>query len=494
MSVTVVEGAIPTTLRTIKEEVTLDFALEEEHNMLRRLLYWDKRVTLLAYLLDHAAHIGAIVAHHLALRDPTDCWLSPLDDWLHGSFNMCIPVHVKRWEQQAEKRVMIRFPLPYKVGEEDFPGNAEEKLRCEAATYVWLQQHCPDSLFSHSTICPHVRRRQPHPLDHGYLLTDYIEEAHGTMLSETWEQKRGDKNLRANLFRDLSRIILSIGKVPLPRIGSFTMSDNGVLSLTNRPLTLPLHELENGGIPLQIGKRDTYTAIEPYILDLLANHENRLRYQPNAINDEFDGRAQMASITGMRAVLPHLIQRRSRHGPFSLTLTDLHQSNIYVDKDWHIKNIIDLEWACSLPIQMQIPPFWLTSKGVDQLEGDHLAEYEQALEEFMEAFEHEEIRQGHCKLVRSDYQSDNAESRTQIMRNVWKTGAFFYFCALDSPTGLFNVWGNNIQPRFSNIRANKALAQYCSVDAESVVAAKLKDRDMYLEKLKALFDEKPPTQ
>ena len=57
---------------------------------------------------------------------------------------MCVPVHVKRWEQQAEKRVMIRFPLPYKIGEEDYPGNAEEKLRCEAATYVWLQQHCPD--------------------------------------------------------------------------------------------------------------------------------------------------------------------------------------------------------------------------------------------------------------------------------------------------------------------------------------------------------------
>lgn len=144
MSVTVVEGAVPTALRTIKEEVTLDFALEEEHNMLRRLLYWDKRVTLLGYLLDHAVQIEAIVAHHLALRDPSDCSLSPLDDWLHGSFNMCVPVHVKRWEQQAEKRVMIRFPLPYKVGEEDFPGNAEEKLRCEAATYIWLQQHCPD--------------------------------------------------------------------------------------------------------------------------------------------------------------------------------------------------------------------------------------------------------------------------------------------------------------------------------------------------------------
>ena len=91
MSVTVVEGAVPTTLRTIKEEVTLDFALEEEHNMLHRLLYWDKRVTLLGYLIDHAVHIEAIVAHHLALRDPSDFCLSPLDDGFMGASTCAYP-------------------------------------------------------------------------------------------------------------------------------------------------------------------------------------------------------------------------------------------------------------------------------------------------------------------------------------------------------------------------------------------------------------------
>ncbi|KAL9032740.1 MAG: hypothetical protein Q9180_006332, partial [Flavoplaca navasiana] len=82
-----------------------------------------------------------------------------------------------------------------------------------------------------------------------------------------------------------------------------------------------------------------------------------------------------------------------------------------------------------------------------------------------------------------------------ILRNVWKTGAFFYFSALDSPTGLFNVWINNIQPRFgsvSNLKdgANKIMAPYWSSDAETVIAAKLKDREGYLEKLNALFDVK----
>lgn len=133
-----------TTLRTLDGEITLDAALEEEQDMSRRLTYWDKRVNFLVYLLDHSAEIEAIVSYHLDLSEKGSCHLAPLDDWIHGSFNICLPVQVKDWKKRPEKRVMIRFPLPYKVGEEDFSGNAEEKLRCEAATYIWIQGNCPD--------------------------------------------------------------------------------------------------------------------------------------------------------------------------------------------------------------------------------------------------------------------------------------------------------------------------------------------------------------
>ena len=137
-------SALATTLRTLDGEITLDAALEEEQDMLRRLTYFDKRINFLVYLLDHSAEIEAVVSYHLGLSESGSCNLAPLDDWIHGSFNMCLPVYVKNWGKCPEKRVMMRFPLPYKVGEEDFSGNAEEKLRCEAATYVWIQGNCPD--------------------------------------------------------------------------------------------------------------------------------------------------------------------------------------------------------------------------------------------------------------------------------------------------------------------------------------------------------------
>ena len=180
------------------------------------------------------------------------------------------------------------------------------------------------SLFKYPPLCLYVYRRQPYSLKPGYLLIEYIEKDKGIILSESWEEKRQDKNRRTNLFRDLSRIILLLGRIPLARIGSFTLDNIGVLSLTNRPLILRLQELENNGIPINITRENTYTAVEPYILDLLAYYDNRLRYQPNSINNEPDCRAQMAAITGMRAVLLRFIDRDLRNGPFLFTLTDIY--------------------------------------------------------------------------------------------------------------------------------------------------------------------------
>jgi len=131
-------------LRTLDDKITLDAALEEEHDMLQQLTYWEKRIDFLVYLSERSAEIEALVSYHLRLSGDGNCSLAPLHDWIHGSFNMCLPVYINNWKKRPKGRVMIRFPLPYKVGEETFPGNADEKLRCEAATYIWIQENCPN--------------------------------------------------------------------------------------------------------------------------------------------------------------------------------------------------------------------------------------------------------------------------------------------------------------------------------------------------------------
>ena len=112
--------------------------------MLVQLSYRQKRSDLLDFLCDHIAEIEAIVSHHLNLRRSGTCFVAPRSEWIHGSYNICLPVYVYTRKTHPEKRVIIRFPLPYKIGEETFPGNADEKLRCEAATYIWIQENCPD--------------------------------------------------------------------------------------------------------------------------------------------------------------------------------------------------------------------------------------------------------------------------------------------------------------------------------------------------------------
>lgn len=57
---------------------------------------------------------------------------------------MCVPVLIPATGRRGHDTVFVHFPLPYKVGEARNPGNVDEKLRAEIATYVWLQENCPD--------------------------------------------------------------------------------------------------------------------------------------------------------------------------------------------------------------------------------------------------------------------------------------------------------------------------------------------------------------
>lgn len=70
-------------------------------------------------------------------------------------------------------------------------------------------------------------------LSSGYLVVDFVRQ--GRMLSESWDALREDDDRRKTLYRDMSRIMLELARVPLPRIGSFTMDNNGVVSLETDP-------------------------------------------------------------------------------------------------------------------------------------------------------------------------------------------------------------------------------------------------------------------
>ncbi|OOF95541.1 hypothetical protein ASPCADRAFT_6062 [Aspergillus carbonarius ITEM 5010] len=134
------------TRRLLREEITYSVAKEKEVNILHQLQYPDQQTEFFALLDDRRDWIRTVVAHHLSLKSPHNCRVAGKDDWLHGSFNVCIPVTVDY--PQRNKRVLLRVPLPYRIGEAFRPGNGDEKIRCEAATYAWIGErprHLSDS-------------------------------------------------------------------------------------------------------------------------------------------------------------------------------------------------------------------------------------------------------------------------------------------------------------------------------------------------------------
>ncbi|KAJ4525198.1 hypothetical protein HRR78_003344 [Exophiala dermatitidis] len=127
-------------LKLIGKKIRLSEALTDEDDILQMLRYPKRRIDLIVLLLENENEILHITAHHLNVKTNA-CELSQVSDWIHGSFNLCIPIHVN-WN--GHKRVLFRVPLPYKIGEDHFPGNVDEKIRCETATYIYIRQHCPE--------------------------------------------------------------------------------------------------------------------------------------------------------------------------------------------------------------------------------------------------------------------------------------------------------------------------------------------------------------
>jgi hypothetical protein len=118
--------------------ISLEDALTDDDNILHRLDYPQKLKVFCSNLLTHRRDIESLVSFHLCVKN---CRVADEADWLFGSYNVCIPVYIG---PQTEERVLFRVPLPFKIGEETSPGNTDEKLRCEVATYIWIRENCPD--------------------------------------------------------------------------------------------------------------------------------------------------------------------------------------------------------------------------------------------------------------------------------------------------------------------------------------------------------------
>lgn len=323
----------------------------------------------------------------------------------------------------------------------------------------------------------------------GYLLIEFIEADRGSMLSNSWEKGRHNSNLRSNLFSGLARIFLDLSQFPLPMIGSLQVNNYGLLSLCNRPLSMEIQQLENEGIPTDMPRDFTYSTVDSYIIDILGLHDNRFRYQPNAVNDVGDCAYQLSVLTAMRTIFQSIFSRTFRRGPYFLTFTDLHQSNIFVDPQWHITCILDLEWMCALPMEMCGIPSWLTNKGVDQLDP---TEYSAIREEFMQSLSNQE--KGRPALPQIGNEGAPPLRLSDVMNKSWESGAFWYALALSSPSGIFSIFSKHLRPLFCNAYEEEfetVMPFFFEKKVGCIAGRKLADKEEYDNNLRRAFELQP---
>ncbi|PGH01311.1 hypothetical protein AJ79_07948 [Helicocarpus griseus UAMH5409] len=488
--------------------VTLSSAENREEDIRAELQYVMKIARLYDELKNQEKEIQQLVAAHCGLGCPDhvrvpDMWEPGYKHiWRHGSFNVCIPITIASPGRAPPAKVAFRVPLPFKIGEA-FPGNAEEKIRTEAATYIWVNENCPDipiprlrgfgvpgglSFFGPECV-PFWQRIKTFLFrsffrKHGYMLLDWIENDGSQMLSNTFGMPQTQAQTQ-NLYRGLSNIMISLARLPQPRIGSWTIDYDGRILLSNRPMFCHLHQLENWAISSGIPRDTTYTSTGSLYLDLLTGHDNRLKYQRNSAVDAADARAQAKDLVLMRALLRKYTSRNCNE-PFVMQLTDINASNTFVDEDWNIKHLVDLEWTSSLSLEFFYPPFWLTGKSIDEITESDYEQFKVHYNKFTRIFEEEDMK---TPL----YHKGKCHSRTNTMASAFSDGRYWYLKALQTPKGLFNIFRDHLQPRYDTVSKEillETVSTFLAPDMTSFVNSKLEGHAQYRQQVREIFHGK----
>lgn len=492
----------------------MESALDEEQNVINWASYGPATEKLYQEIWEQKESVEALVKHHMALGSQETCTLLPRDHWIRGSFNVCAMVQV----QSSGQKLVFRCPMPHKLAEARYPGSVDEKSSCEVGAYAWVEEHCPEirtpHLFGfgfldgqhfthakHMSFFPRIGRmfwrfvyrllgrpllshyvcNPPRLQVHfAYMILEHLGPETGRMLSNTFATHKEDEAHRQRLFRGMSRILLSLARIPQAQIGSFQFHGNGVVTLSNRPLCCATMIAENDGATRIQQRNDTYTCTEAFVSDTITFHDHRFLSQPNAVYSENDCRAQMAVKTLLRVLSHNHIKRELRNGPFILQLTDFHASNILVDSEWNVTGLIDLEWICALPAEMLDVPYWLTGHAVDHIKEEKLEPFDRVRREFMRVFEEEE----------QDLKTKARHTITlsKVMHDMWESKGVWFWICLSSVNAMYFVLETHLIPPGSlPLKAEAVLSRFWCRDSEDIVRKKMAEKEAYNDELRKLF-------
>lgn len=330
----------------------------------------------------------------------------------------------------------------------------------------------------------------------GYMILEHLGPEFGEVIPLVIRDPEtpahgGDDTRRRNLYRSISRIMLSIARVPQPQIGAFRFDPaNGTIALASRPVTCDMAMLENEGVPRVMQPGVLYTSARAYVEKLLAFQDARFRSLANSVTGREDCESQMSVQVLFRAVADHF--RNSDAGPFRLCLTDFNAANFFIDKDWNVTAMYDLEWMVALPLSMHEAPHWLTWKNLGQCAGKHYDEFSVARADFMEVFRAEEDAQNnkHVACV-----GGNTPTISNAIDASWTSGRCWFNASLLSVNGLYLITQYRLRHVFGlEEPVGREYWHLWAPKADAVVDQKVRDRTEYIANLALLFGRDPPVE
>jgi hypothetical protein len=419
---------------------------------------------------------------------------------MKGSYNICFPIVFLSGEGVTDEKWVIRIPLTPRLA------SPEETMRGEIATMKYAPSFSPPYIAHLTNTFRYVALNTSIPIPHlhGYgfsqthhsgltfMLISYI---HGDPLSN-FNLTTLDPTLRSHLYTQLADIFIQLRHCEFPHIGSLTLDpadDQTPIFARNRPLSIDINDHEVGGLNAAsiIGPNRIFTTAIDYIYIQTQLVFNQFEKQQNSIYYESDARYHLYGLHQFRSMLMGWLKREYNEGPFILKHGDFRRSNILVDQDMNITAVLDWEWSRTVPVQMFVPPTWLTGSDIHGVLGIWSILYMEDLAMFrdvVKAKEEEIHRQG---------RGGEKIPLSKLWDGIHKSDNFFIAHALLRLDVLGDVYWDGLDRHYFGKDAEARVKLYYEVPATTnqnrVIKRKLKDLETYNAKLKeqGLEEDKP---
>ncbi|OAL34054.1 hypothetical protein AYO20_06702 [Fonsecaea nubica] len=240
---------------------------------------------------------------------------------------------------------------------------------------------------------------------------------------------------------------------------------------------------EHSGTPRTIQPFQVYQNTDSFVSDMLTLHDSHLLHDSHAVRDEDDARERMAIRTLLRAVSHHFISGSRRSGPFILRLTDFHQSNIFVDDDWNITCLIDLEWICALAAEMLSVPYWPTNCSADDTIDERYDKFDEARQIFLGIMDEE------AKNLRHEHDIQI----TKTMRDSWLSKRVWFGACIRSLNAWPFIFEDHLLSKFSTgkelVADLKRISTLWQEEVDQIAKTKVVEEEGYQEELRRLLED-----